>query len=87
MTGFLGVCDKIRRTPDGERFWQAMMGAARAVDPQDLLDRIDLSAVLDPDETADQWLDALQPERFCTSTVDGAAVWFIQAAGFEYVWT
>jgi hypothetical protein len=83
---YLGQCDRLRRgSPSGEQAWQAMMAEARPVSRAQLLAHVDLAPVLDEGELPGEWLAGLGDPRFFRSTWAGCDAFFVQAAGFEFI--
>lgn len=80
---FTGPCDRIRRTKEGEEFWQNMMRNKRKISERQFLSKVDLKRLLDEGET---W------EEYKSSTSDNilyyesSNAYFFQTAGFEFIW-
>lgn len=79
---FRGVCDKIRQTDEGEKFWQAMMKGRIEIDEEAFLYCVDPSAILDTGETWAQYKSTSEDMRFFKS----GDIRFFQTAGFEFIW-
>jgi len=83
---FLGQCDKLRRgSPSGERAWQAMMAAAQPVSRREFQAHVDLTPLLDEGESPGEWFGALGDASTYRSTWGGRDAYFVQAAGFEFI--
>jgi hypothetical protein len=87
---YVGQCDRVRRqSATNEEKWQAMMGCAEAVSAKTFLENVDISDLLEEDETAKQWIeDARRQDSstgFYLSWWGTERAWFIQTAGFEFI--
>lgn len=80
---FRGACDRIRQTEEGETFWQNMMKNKKAVSEQEFLKNVDVSDILDEDETWDEYKLTSPNIKFYKS---GKNTYFFQASGFEFIW-
>ena len=78
---FVGSCDRVRRTPKGEEFWQNMYTKRRPIDEDKFLRLVKVSDLLDPDETWQQWLETAYDAKFY-QFVNGA---FVKTHGFEFI--
>lgn len=80
-------CDRLRRTEEGEDFWQEMMNTRKKVSEREFLRKVDISDVLDKDETWEEYSENASrqgdPIKFYKSK-DGT--YFFQTAGFEFIW-
>jgi hypothetical protein len=82
---FIGQCDRIRRRgPEGEWFWQQAMANAKPVSIEEFELACDVPAVLDEDESLEDFSQSGSCEFF-RSEVDGQPVWFMACAGFEFL--
>lgn len=82
---YLGQCDRIRRNnPEGESFWQEMIANAEPVSAEELEAACDVSAILDEDESLEDFVNP-NDHGYFRSTVQGKPVWYVQTAGFEFV--
>lgn len=85
-------CDRLRRKDGGEDFWNSMMRVREKV-PRDLfLGRCDLTGLLGdesltPDEELNEFIQSDPDSGFYRSRVGCDEVFFIQTAGFEFVFT
>lgn len=86
---FIGTCDRVRRSEEGEANWQQMMARRKLFKLDMMMDRVDFSGVLDDGETVNQWLSDIlkyDPSFECYLSQWGAQeCYFIQVAGFEYI--
>lgn len=87
---YVGQCDLLRRKgASNEAKWQAMMSCAEPVSVEDFLVNVDISDLLDEDETEQQWVADRRREDpstgFYRSWWGSERAWFIQTAGFEYI--
>ncbi len=79
---YLGQCDRLRRgSPAGERAWQEMMAKATPIARRAWLAKVDLTPLLDEDETPDEWLSGHEAPVFRVSVWDGCKAAFLQTAG------
>ena len=79
---FMGTCDRVRRTPKGEDFWQCMMSNKKKISEREFLKNVDLSDMLDPDETWEEWKGSQADVIKYYKSDD---VYFLQTAGFEFI--
>ena len=81
-------CDKLQRdVPNGEAIWATLMFNARRIDTQQMLEAVDLSSILDEDESFEDYI-ADDPEAACyLYDYMGEQVYFFQHAGFESFFT
>ena len=83
---FLGPCDRIRiNTPGGEEWWQHIMKHKQPISIDEFIENIDPKAVLDDDETFDEFLDIGNFTEFYKT----GDVYFIADGdpnGFEFFW-
>lgn len=90
---YVGQCDRVRRAgASNEEKWQAMMNCAHAVSAATFLDNVDITDLLEEDETAKQskqWIaDAMRTDSstsFYRSWWGTERAWFIATAGFEFI--
>ena len=87
---FLGTCDRVRRTDEGEEFWQAMMADRVEISEADFLAAVIVSDMLDEGETFDDFTTCAEMEGepcrfFKTEMPDGLTRFHIQQAGFEWI--
>lgn len=86
---YVGQCDRLRRAPEGESRWRAMMTSRRPIALEALATRVDLSKLLDDGEVAGVFL--ADARRADPSTAAFASRWgdrpaaFLQTSGFEFV--
>lgn len=82
-------CDRFRVTVEGENTWQSMMQAAKTCTLKQFLSNCDPAKMLDEDETLDDWLNTAKSEDSTTamykSVLDTQVLYFIQTAGFEFI--
>lgn len=84
---YLGTCDKFRRTPQGEQFWQEMMRTKKEIAESTFRKVCDVMRLLDEDETWEGF------KRYCAMQGDPIryyksenGAYFLQTAGFEEIW-
>ena len=90
MTTYAGQCDLVRRkSASNEDRWQAMMGCAQPVAMATFLREVDISPLLDEDESPRQFIaDAKRADPSTTayrSYWGPTSCWFLQTAGYEYI--
>lgn len=82
---YLGQCDRLRKTQDGEYNWQRMMHFAQPVTRQEFLSHTDLSPLLDDDEDIDTFFSNHPDAQFFASNWGGQPCYFFQTGGFEFI--
>ena len=80
---FIGTCDRVRRKPKGEDFWQCMMGSRKKTSEREFLRNVDLRDMLDADETWKEWKESQADIIKYYKAEDN--VYFLQTAGFEFI--
>ena len=80
---FIGVCDKIRHGGDKEDWWHYMMDDKEEISEDDFLEHVNPEAILDEDETWEDYKGGLSDDINFYKTDD---VYFFQTMGFEYFW-
>lgn len=86
-TCFKGVCDKVRKTPEGEDFWQEMMKNKEEVSEDEFIQHVNPVEILDADETWEQYIENARmqdPDLKFYKAPDG--IYFFQTVGFEFIW-
>jgi len=86
---YLGQCDRLRMCGD-EDSWKGMMSQKQPISKEEFIAMCDMSALLDPDETADSFIDnhiAADPSGtgFYTSVWGDTPCSFMQTHGFEFI--
>jgi len=87
---FLGTCDRVRRTDEGEADWHTMMTHRVEISEADFLAAVIVSDMLDEGETFDDFTTCAEMEGepcrfFKTEMPDGLTRFHIQQAGFEWI--
>lgn len=82
---FFDQCDRFRCNLRREEQWQEMMRRKRRVRQSEFERNVDPSAILDDDETLDDWMASSGDGQFFRSQIGDETVYFIQAAGFEFI--
>ncbi|MFW6219625.1 MAG: hypothetical protein ACOC33_02150 [bacterium] len=84
-TNFIGVCDKVRKCPEGEEFWQRMMKDKKEISEREFLRNVDIYPILDDDESWEDFKYNHSDDKitFYKSLGD---TYFFQIAGFEFIW-
>jgi len=80
---FKGVCDRVRKLPGGEEFWQKMMKHKEEISEDEFLEAVNPEDVLDPGETWEEYQSGHTDIKFFKSIDD---TYFFQTAGFEFIW-
>jgi len=84
---FKGACDRVRRTEDGERFWQKMMETRVEIKEKEFTKNVDVKDLLDEGETWKDYKNMAigegEPLRYYKSDDN---VYHFQHAGFEFIW-
>ena len=84
---YKGQCDRVRRTPEGEAFWQEMMKNKVEITEEEFLNHVDPSSVLDDDETWEEYYrDNKRSDPDFAFYKSGEDIYFFQTAGFEFIW-
>lgn len=82
---FRGSCDRLRRTQEGEDWFQGVMSSAQEIEEGEFLEAVDIASMLDEGETFEQYSDMCElegdPCRFFKSV---GGVFYLQHAGFEF---
>jgi hypothetical protein len=89
---YIGQCDRVRRkNASNEQKWHAMMGCAEPISFQTFLASVDMTPMLDEDDTPTNWIaDHLRSDpttKAYRSWWGTERCWFIQTAGFEFIFT
>lgn len=87
---YAGQCDKLRRNnPTNEAKWQAMMVRAADVSFDSFVRHVEMSPLLDTGETPESYIAAASltdpSTRACRSWWGDRRCWFLQTAGFEFI--
>jgi hypothetical protein len=90
MSRYIGQCNIVRsKNTSNEAKWQAMMKCARPVSAKTFLENVDISYLLDEGETAEEWISEQTKQDsstgFYRSRWGAEPAWFIQTAGFEFI--
>lgn len=84
---FKGTCDRVRKTQEGEQFWQDMMNSKKEIKESEFLKAVDIKVVLDEGETWKEYKqnakDQGDPIKYYKSNGN---IYFFQTAGFEFIW-
>jgi len=82
---YLGQCDNLRKCGN-EEIWQNMMRQAAPITLQEFVSAVDTSAILDPDESIEEF-GADDPETgYYISKWGDKDCYFLYTAGFEFIW-
>lgn len=85
-TKFLGSCDRIRRTSDGETWWHKTMANKKQISEKEFLQHANPNDILDEDETWEQYKTDMKRQDEVKYYKTNNNVYFFQTAGFEYFW-
>lgn len=87
MLKYLGVCDRFRKTLEGENTWQEMMSTKKEITESEFRKVCNVNEVLDEGENWKEYkLTAIMqhdPIKFYKSS---NGLYFFQTAGFEFIW-
>jgi hypothetical protein len=87
---YIGQCDRVRRkNASNEHKWHAMMGCAEPVSFQTFLASVDMTPMLDEDDTSSNWITEHRRSDPSTQAYRSwwgtERCWFIQTAGYEFI--
>lgn len=84
---YVGQCDRTRRLGAREEaLWQQMIALARQISRAEFARNVDLSPLLDEDETPESFLSDLdRTSTFYESVWGDRRCWFIDTHGFEFI--
>lgn len=84
---YIGQCDLIRKTPNGEKFWQKLMSNMIKITEEELLQNINPSDILDSEEeTIQDFILGDKESYFAKSIVNNKIYYFLATHGFEFIW-
>ena len=81
---YIGQCDRIRKNPDGERFWRYVMGHAVPVSQEEFLNQCDISPLLDENETVEQFLSDYRTVGYYKANYNNTGYYWFGTRGFEF---
>ncbi len=85
---YLGQCDQLRkRSEENEAYWHRMMDGAEPIDIKRFKRLTEYNAILDDDETLEQFIESDLDAGFYLSTWGDRPAAFLQVAGFEFIWS
>tara|TARA_R110002096_G_scaffold356162_3_gene549419 strand:+ start:1608 stop:1874 length:267 start_codon:yes stop_codon:yes gene_type:complete len=82
---FLGTCDRVRRTSEGEAFWVSMMAERVEISERLFLESVRVNGMLDDGETFQQFTDNAEAEGDACRFFQTGEVFHIQQCGFEWI--
>jgi hypothetical protein len=82
---FLGTCDRVRRTSEGEAFWVSMMAERVEISEHLFLESVRVSEMLDEGETFKQFAETAEAEGDVCRFFQTGEVFHIQQSGFEWI--
>ena len=90
LARFIGTCDRVRRTDEGEADWHIMMAYRVEISEGEFLASVIVSDMLAEGETFDDFTATAEGEGdpcrfFKTEMPDGLTRFHIQQAGFEWI--
>lgn len=83
---YLGQCDALRRKPGGEQNWKEMMRLREPATKAEFKRSVELHMILDPKETLEQFVADDPTAAFFRSVWGDKPCYFMQTAGFEFIW-
>jgi len=83
---YVGQCDVVRRSEEGESFWQTMMANMKKISKNEFLKAINPSNILEPDEIVDDFMADDPESYYAKSIVNGSLYYFLGTSGFEFIW-
>lgn len=83
---YLGQCDKLRQTEEGERNWILMMNEAEIIDEKQFLSIADVKDFLE-DQTISEFCSSDPHSKLCSSKWGNNSCVFIQTCGFEFIFS
>jgi hypothetical protein len=85
---FFNQCDRWRiQFNNGEKNWHIMMAGKESISMNVFEKMVNDQNILDEDETLSDFISYDQDSGFYKSVIDGGVVFFIQTAGFEFIFT
>lgn len=93
MSRYVGQCSVVRRRgPEEEANWQRMMENAEPISIETFLRHVDISPLLDEDETPRQFIrsagsDVAAFKSYWMMPWGSARCWFLTIAGFDFIFT
>ena len=85
---FLGSCDRLRMTTQGEQFWQAMMDTKKHISEREFILSVNVYDFLDESETWTQHKKDLKQENADIKYFKSFGnTFFFQHSGFEFIWS
>jgi len=90
MSKYIGQCDLLRRKgASNEQKWHAMMSCAEPVSFKTFLAHVDMTPMLDEDDTSSNWITEHRRSDPSTQAYRSwwgtERCWFIQTAGYEFI--
>ena len=82
---FLGTCDRVRRTDEGEADWHTMMAYRVEISEDEFLAAVIVSDMLDEGETFDDFTATAEGEGEPCRFFKTGEIFHIQQAGFEWI--
>ena len=83
---YIGQCDRLRlNDPIAERNWHEMMANKKPISQEEFLSNVDMSRLLDSDETPAEYLANMGKVNFYSSVWGGRPAYFFESRGFEFI--
>ncbi len=83
---FLGSCDRLRRTEEGETFWQQMTSTSIPIPEKEFLSKVNIADLLDIDEAWENYKTVAAQEMSPIEFFKSDNAYFISRSGFEFIW-
>lgn len=82
---YQGQCDRLR-CAGHEQDWHDMIRLAKPVSIEELLNKVDMTPLLDPDETPEDWIQSASNPKAFRSVWAGRPCYYIaHSGGFEFI--
>jgi hypothetical protein len=87
---YLGQCDVVRKQCDvNEQYWHIMMERAKPISDDDFINNVDMTPILEEDETPESYINdsrMADPETSAYKSIWGdKPCMFFQTHGFEFI--
>ena len=85
-TKYIGQCDRIRKTPEGDALWHKLIENEIRITKEEFLSNVDVRDILDEDDTIENFTGTDKNTYYVKSIVDGVVYFFLMTYGFEFIW-
>lgn len=83
---YIGPCDRLRHhNPVNDKNWHVMMQNKRMVSKEEFLKNVDISPLLDEDESVEDFLKNHSDAEFFFSFWGNKSSYFMATKGFEFI--